>query len=693
MSDSLGREGVSGPVSTDVYAEAGREGARISNMPGLVACQVCAKRLTGKQKRYCSKEHRLRAKQLRQLDREDELGDGMTVRGDTSRPETVSPSVAQQMKDLHDAGWTYKEIGAKYGKDSSTVNRIVRGLEDEQKAEKVRAGWEPPPREFPEEIWELELEHLEALLQDFLWFRGEFFTTKRGTKYWTPPFQMRWIKAVLKALITGGRLVILSPVRHGKTELMIHFSVWLIARFPNVSILWIGGNERIAQKSVAHILRILTNNEDLIEAFAGPGGSFKPGAREGLPWSKTEFIVATRTREVKGSTMLAIGRGGTTASLDADIAIGDDIEDFKSTVQPGSRENTRDWWTSDFESRKEEHTALFLIGSRTHIDDLAGHLIESDEYDSIVETAHDPICEIPQDDPELYDEHDECMLFPQLRSFRWLMQQKRASAAGGGVARFNMVYLNQVEGEGMTIFVAAEIAACRSKNYAVGQIPSPVRPDSADTNEDLGGISLVAGLDPSGSGYQAAFLWAYQVKPELHMWMMDLENHEGGGIAQARKTIEAWHELHGVSHWVIEENLYHGGIVQDEALMELRQRLGILVEPHRTGTNKWDNHLGVSTLRPLFRDQKITLPYANSVSVTKSDLYQRQLVRFSDAPRNRNRTGDKDDVVMASWFPMTVIRRARMEYVGEAGVEYEQSYAGYRGSSWNSAPWGSTRVA
>lgn len=675
------------PGREEYWREVSEKGG-YNNKKGRVYCALdgCKRKLENGRTVWCSDEHQQVGIRRRARERKDLEAGRVPAASQTRKPP----------REFYDDGWdrmeptadVRKDCAAFFDVDLSTVTRWYAYLRAEQVRQAEEDNWEPPPREFPEQHWELTLAHLAALVADFLWFRNTFLRTGRGRAYWTPEFQLRWIRAVLTALITGGRLVILSPVRHGKTELMIHFSVWLIVRFPNISILWIGGNERIAQKSVSHVLRILGNNKKLVDAFA-PGG-FRPDAKSGLPWSKTEFTVATRTVEVKGSTMMALGRGGTTASLDADIAIGDDIEDHGATVQPGSRENTRDWWTSDFESRKEEHTALFLIGSRSHPDDLAGHLLENEQYETIVETAHDPICEIPWTE-DRYVDHVDCMLFPELRSFRWLMQQRKAAETTGGVSRFNMVYLNQAEGKGLTIFGAAEIAACRDYNYRIGMIPTPIIPDGSDPDTEVGGISLVAGLDPSGSGYQAAFLWAYQIRPELHMWMVDIENHEGGGIAQARSTIEDWHAKYGVSHWVVEENLYQGGIMDDEILMAIRTRLGIIVEPHRTGINKWDTHLGVSTLQPLFAERKIILPYGDEASQEKSELYQRQLVRFSDSPRNRNRTGDKDDVVMASWFPMGAIRRARMEYVAEAGVDYTPSYPGYRGSSWSTAPWGKTR--
>jgi hypothetical protein len=587
---------------------------------------------------------------------------------------------------MHDEGHlTFAQIGAAIGVAGSTASRAYQGHQDSLKVAAKRAVWSAPVRPFPADHWDLTEGDIEALVTDFVGFRGEFFLTPRGVAYMTPEFQSAWVAAVLRTLVVGGRQVILSPPRHGKTELLIHVATWLICRFPNIRILWVGGNERIAQRSVRAVGRTLVNNEKLVKTFAGPGGSFKPGVKAGASWSASEFTVATRTlSDIKGSTMTALGRGGTLLSLDADIIVADDIEDHSSTSQPGARESTRDWWTSDLESRKEEHTGLFVIGSRQHVDDLVGHLIDNDEYEAITETAHDPNCEL---DPLDVNIHVECMLFPELRSYGYLMKQKAASAAAGGVARFSMVYLGIVSGKGLTVFTAAEVAGCRSKDYVLKKVPSPHIPHGADL-ATVGGVNLVAGLDPSGSGYQASFLWAYQTRPALRMWMMMTENQEGGGIAQARRTIADWHEAYRVRHWVVEENLYHGGILADEGIMALREQHSIVIEPHHTGINKWDPDLGVSTLQPLFEDQTIILPYGNLESQAASDEYQRQLVHFSNAPRNRNRTaGYKSDLVMASWFPMVVIRRAMTEFIAEMGVDYEPEFASMSGSDWNEVPW------
>src|SRR5690606_41257821 len=99
-------------------------------------------------------------------------------------------------------------------------------------------------RPFPESRWELSGEHGPALVEHSLAFRGRWFRTPRGVAYLTPPFQQRWVEAILRTLVTGGRQIILSPPRHGQSELLFHVCVWLIVLFPNLRILRVGGHER-----------------------------------------------------------------------------------------------------------------------------------------------------------------------------------------------------------------------------------------------------------------------------------------------------------------------------------------------------------------------------------------------------------------------------------------------------------------
>ena len=415
---------------------------------------------------------------------------------------------------MRDAGVTQKDIAEVLGIDRSNVSRGLADIDEKKVFAAHAVGWSEPERNFPVALWDLEESDVDALIKDFMWVRDTFFETERGRKWLTPPFQQVWVRAVLSNLVSGGRLIILSPPRHGKTELLIHVVVWLICRFPNIRIIWVGGNLKLARQALSEVLEHLETDDALIKAFCSPGTQFEPKKRQGRMWSSETLKVATRTiRGMKQPTLKAVGRGGRLRSQDTDFIINDDIEDEKSTVAAVTREETRRWWTTGPDSRKEEHTALFYIGSRAHPDDLGGYLIENEAYDSIVEHAHDPACEIPV---ENVADHVSCMLFPEIRSFKWLMEQKLSAETVGGSAVFDMLYQNLSTGEGFDMFTAEVVLPSRSVDHVVGRVPTP--------GEDGSGVRLVAGLDPSGSGYQAAFLWAYQIRPEVRMWMVDLEN-------------------------------------------------------------------------------------------------------------------------------------------------------------------------
>lgn len=551
--------------------------------------------------------------------------------------------------------------------------------------------WDPPPRDFPDSHWDLTTSDLPALLTDFLAFRGRHFKTPSGKAFLTTAFQTTWIIAFLKALVTGGRLVILSPPRHGKTELLIHFCTWLIVRFPMIRILWVGGNEKIARRSVSAVATHLTTNLALIEENLPPNHFYRPDRKDGLSWSKNEFTVATRPFPIKGASMTGLGRGGTLLSLDADLIVADDIEDHSSTTQPGNREATRGWWTTDLESRKEEQTALCKIGSRQHPDDLDSRLIENAEYEVIVETAHDSACTIP-DDEDSYPLHNDCLLFPEIRTFRWLMKQRQAAETTGGRHTFEMVYLNISHPEGMVIFTPDTVNKGLDRTRSIGDIPS--------------GTRLIAGLDPSGTGYQAAFLWALQLDSgsgddaiPFKLFMVDTENNVGGGIKEARRVMSEWREQYKVQEWVVEETMWASGLSQDHELMDWASRVGISIEGHLTYTNKWDRFIGVSAFVSMYQKDptQISLPYLDAPSMQKSDAYRNQLIHFSSAgdtksPIYKHRGGTKTDLVMASWFPMDKIRRARSDVIAEMGVDYTESFVSFPESEWDTPPWGADDI-
>jgi hypothetical protein len=576
-----------------------------------------------------------------------------------SRRGTVYKDIVESglAQDILDKKNTIADVAKLLKTTSGAVSMAYSAFLEDKQIKQAQDTWSLPPVAA-------------ETLKDFSKFRDRYFLTEQGLPYETPKFHLKWIDALLESLDEGGQQMILSPPRHGKTELLIHFTVWLICKNPNIRILWVGGNEEISKNSVGAVLDTLENNELLIEEICGPGRSFKPTSRTGKTWTQNQFTVATRTVSgIKSPTIVGLGRGGKILSRDCDLIICDDVEDHSSTMQPASRENTRNWWTTTLSSRKEDHTAVIVIGSRQHHDDLYHHLLDNESWKTIVEEAHDTGCTLPEWNEE---EHQECMLWEGKRSFNWLMDRKRAAETTGGRAIYEMVYLNVAMPDGLSLFDREEIEACRNQRRAIGHIP----PHS----------QLIAGLDPASTGYQAAFLWAYERGNNI-MYMVDMNNSLGGGIPQALDMIKEWFLKYNCSHWVIEENGFQKAIRQDRSIREFASSHGIFLEGHETYANKFDPVYGVTAMRPLYQEQLIDLPYQTLDAQEKVNLLTSQLVYFSSAKNKSKTIGTKTDIVMASWFPMRAVRRLQKERLAELGTDYKPSYTNYEVSNIDSDIW------
>lgn len=651
---------------------------------GNTHCIECDKRLEGQRRKYCSDKcsNRVQMRRYRARKRGEEVLDDTAQKTDSG--EALRGGVYEEIKrrGLVDAlinddyEFTQRQAAELIGCDQSAVAKSVRALREDKKLRQAEEDFEAPS------IPELTLENLDALVQHFMDFRAANFITPRvgvdkysEVPYPTPPHQKRWLRAIIRTIINGGKLMILSPPRHGKTELVAHIQCWLICCVSiNIRILNVGGNEDISSNSSGMTKQMLEENENLLQ-YIPDGQVYRPKRTSGHSWTDSKFTVAPRTNPaLKSPTMVAVGRGGGIDSRDADFIVVDDLEDHNSTWTETNRGKTRQWWEITVMSRKEAHTAQIVIGSRHHPDDLYHHIQEDPGWECMVETAHDEAActvEIPDgmdlwscncDITNIRDSglqgHEEdchfrqhtaqheggCMLWPDFRDFQWLSEKRGPN--------FEMVWLNNPVDKGTSIFTRELIDGCKD-HRKTGQEP----------NIEDGYGRLIAGLDPSGTQHQAVFLWAFNPKTE-ERFAVDFENEKGGGIRKARKQIQHWYEKYGVRWWVIEKDLYHGGIIDDELLKMYRQKHSIHLEPHETGLNKWDPELGVSAIADWMDRGKVHIPWGDHLTAQKWKDYRRQLINFS-RERRRNR---KSDIVMASWFPEWRMQQWRKDWMADGNM-------------------------
>ena len=292
-------------------------------MPNLktIACPHCGEKFKqnhGRQKYCnlkCTKAANARASKDKKKEEKKIITSSKQPENRASRGEYYEPFCEDYAEEVLEGIITQRFVAEDMGIDQSVVARMLMAYKEDKAVSKARENWAVP-------------EEAKESLKSFKAFRDRYFVTEQGKPYETAKFHTEWIKGILNVIKKGEQLMILSPPRHGKTDLLTHFAVWQICKSPNIRIMWVGGNEDISKNAVGAVLDHLENNEQLIEDFCGPGETFKPKSRTGKTWSSGQFTVKTRTvTGIKSPTMVAVGKGGKILSRDCDLIIADDIED------------------------------------------------------------------------------------------------------------------------------------------------------------------------------------------------------------------------------------------------------------------------------------------------------------------------------------------------------------------------------
>lgn len=193
-----------------------------------------------------------------------------------------------------------------------------------------------------------------------------------------PRYQDTWFhetmaiifQSVLNKIQRGedARIILTVPPRHGKSELAtMKFPAWALGIHPEWPI--------------------------MVASYSGDlAVDFGQGTREIMQSNSYQKIFKTRLRpdtQAKGKWMteegggyMAAGAGGAITGKGFKIGIVDDI--FKNREEAESdviRESRWNWYKSTFYTRQEGNTAIILIGTRWHTDDVIGRVLNKQKRD------------------------------------------------------------------------------------------------------------------------------------------------------------------------------------------------------------------------------------------------------------------------------------------------------------------------
>ncbi len=195
-------------------------------------------------------------------------------------------------------------------------------------------------------------------------------TDSRYQDTWFHETMATIFQSVLKKVENGedARVILTIPPRHGKSELAtMKFPAWMLGKHPEWPI--------------------------MVASYSGElAVDFGQGTREIMQSPAYQEIFETRLRsdtKAKGKWMtkerggyMAAGAGGAITGKGFKIGIVDDI--FKNREEAESkiiRESRWDWYRSTFYTRQEGNTAIIVIGTRWHTDDVIGRLITKQKED------------------------------------------------------------------------------------------------------------------------------------------------------------------------------------------------------------------------------------------------------------------------------------------------------------------------
>lgn len=235
-------------------------------------------------------------------------------------------------------------------------------------------------------------------------------------------------RAVLDAIRDGGRLLIETAPRHGKSELVSRYLPgWFLGAFPGKRAVVASYSDVLPRRNGRHA------RADFAEH--GPtvfGASVRDDTSAAHEWATT-----------RGSEFYGVGVGGGLTGRGADLLVLDDlVKDAEAAQSEVQRDAVWDWLEQVALIRLEPGAAVIGITTRWHEDDAHGRLIERQpgrwnriRLPALAEDG-DPLGRSPGEAlwPERYSAHDlaEIRAGMSSRAFAALYQQS-PSPAGGDV--------------------------------------------------------------------------------------------------------------------------------------------------------------------------------------------------------------------------------------------------------------------
>jgi hypothetical protein len=202
-----------------------------------------------------------------------------------------------------------------------------------------------------------------------------FRKTVRPNMLWNPfVYRLtRELQRFANALEAGKRpkMVISTPPQHGKSTAAEDFTAWIAGRNPDWKTIYASYSDELGVRCNLNLQRLFTSSR-----FRGVFPSFRVGHSRGLRafWQLNSGLI--EYIDHIGSFRNTTVRGQITG-MELNLGIIDDfVKGRAEAFSKVDRDKTWHWFTDDFMTRSSKDSALLVIATRWHLDDLIGRVMK-----------------------------------------------------------------------------------------------------------------------------------------------------------------------------------------------------------------------------------------------------------------------------------------------------------------------------
>lgn len=302
------------------------------------------------------------------------------------------------------------------------------------------------------------LEYKLKLLGSPLFFTQVFYKLRTGRDFEiTEPIGREshfiTISKSLKKVFNGDvqKLIINIPPRYGKTEMLIHFVAWSMARHPDSNFIYVSYSHTLAKRQTQTIREII--NLPFYKKMFGVEICPDSSAKDNFKTTQGGIVYGVGSE----GAITGFGSGINNCERFGGCIVIDDIHKPNEVTSDTIRQSTNEWYFTTLQSRlNNPKTPIIYIGQRVHEDDLAANLIKTNEWGKIIIPSIDAVGNALN--PKMHSKEVLLKMKEQNPYVFSAQYQQDPQPSGGGIFKPEWFYLMDEEPEVLTTFITADTA-------------------------------------------------------------------------------------------------------------------------------------------------------------------------------------------------------------------------------------------